>query len=46
MASTRHHEGIKRGPFAVSLDGGAGFGGPLLAVCFDRDGAIADTVSG
>jgi serine/threonine protein phosphatase 1 len=42
----RHHEGIKRGRFAVSIDGGAGFGGPLLAACFDRDGAIADQVSG
>ncbi len=42
----RHHEGLKRGPFAVSLDGGAGFGGPLLAVCFDRDGAIVATLSG
>lgn len=42
----RHREGLKRGLYAVSLDGGAGFGGPLLAVCFDRDGAIVETLSG
>jgi serine/threonine protein phosphatase 1 len=42
----RHHSGIKRGAFTVSLDGGAGFGGPLLAACFDCDGAIVDQVSG
>lgn len=41
----RQHAGIKRSSFAVSLDGGAGFGGALLAACFDRDGAIVDTVS-
>jgi len=42
----RQHGGLKRGPYAVSLDGGAGFGGPLLAACFDRDGIIIDQVSG
>ncbi|MGH6979826.1 MAG: hypothetical protein ACREFC_01330, partial [Stellaceae bacterium] len=31
----RAHAGLKRGPQAVSLDGGSGFGGPLLAACFD-----------
>lgn len=42
----RQRAGIKRGAFAVSLDGGAGFGGPLHAACFDRDGTIVDQVSG
>lgn len=41
----RQHEGLKRGPYAVSLDGGCGFGGPLLAACFDRDGGIVETLS-
>jgi serine/threonine protein phosphatase 1 len=42
----RGHAGRQRGTHAVSLDGGAGFGGPLLAACFDRAGAIVDQVSG
>ncbi len=42
----RQRQGLKRGPHAVSLDGGAGFGGALLAACFDRDGAIVETLSG
>ena len=42
----RAHAGLQRGPYAVSLDAGAGFGGKLLAACFDRDGAIVDQVSG
>jgi serine/threonine protein phosphatase 1 len=27
---------------AVSLDGGCGFGGTLIAACFGNDGAILD----
>lgn len=42
----RQHGGLRRGPYAVSLDGGAGFGGPLLAACFDGDGTIIETLSG
>lgn len=38
----------KRGPdlnaYAVTLDGGCGFGGPLLAACVSLDGAIVDTI--
>ncbi len=41
----RHHGGLTRGPYAVSLDGGAGFGGPLLAACFDRDGLAVETLT-
>lgn len=42
----RQHAGLKRGPYAVSLDGGAGFGGPLLAAAFDREGVVVETLSG
>jgi len=40
----RDHRGLDARPAAVSLDGGCGFGGPLLAACFDAGGEIADTV--
>ena len=42
----RQHGGLKLGPHAISLDGGAGFGGPLLAACFDRDGTLIESLSG
>jgi serine/threonine protein phosphatase 1 len=40
----RRHEGLVEGPFAVSLDAGCGFGGPLLAACLAADGRIADKI--
>ena len=38
----RRHPGLAESPHAVSLDGGCGFGGALLAVCFGSDGTILD----
>jgi hypothetical protein len=38
----RQQRGLIEREFAVSLDGGAGRGGPLLAVCFARDGVVLD----
>jgi hypothetical protein len=36
--------GLTEGLFTVSLDGGAGRGGSLLAVCLDAAGAVVDTL--
>ncbi|MBI4182449.1 MAG: hypothetical protein HY521_00455 [Proteobacteria bacterium] len=38
------HAGLKESPHSVSLDGGCGFGGPLLAACFDAEGAVLERV--
>ncbi|MCW9035155.1 MAG: hypothetical protein OQJ97_13115 [Rhodospirillales bacterium] len=38
------HNGIKIKDYTVSLDGGCGFGGPLVAGCFDSDGNIVDQI--
>lgn len=38
-------EGIVAHEMTLSIDGGAGFGGPLNAVCLDATGAIVDQVS-
>jgi hypothetical protein len=38
----RRHAGLVQSDHAVSLDGGCGFGGPLLAACFAPDGSIVD----
>jgi serine/threonine protein phosphatase 1 len=40
----REQRGVVERDFAVSLDGGAGRGGPLIAVCFGIDGAALDIV--
>ncbi|HWI25457.1 MAG TPA: hypothetical protein VN668_00700 [Stellaceae bacterium] len=40
----RRHAGLVEGPYGVSLDGGSGFGGPLLAACFAPDGALLDHI--
>lgn len=37
--------GVERGPVVMTLDGGAGFGGPLLAACLDPTGELLDEVS-
>jgi hypothetical protein len=39
-----HHRGLRVGAHVVSLDGGCGFGGPLLAGCFDGDGSLIETL--
>ena len=39
-----HHRGIEVKDATVSIDGGCGFGGPLLAVCFDAAGQPMDTI--
>jgi serine/threonine protein phosphatase 1 len=36
------HGGLQVAPFSTSLDGGCGFGGPLLGACFGPDGRILD----
>jgi serine/threonine protein phosphatase 1 len=38
----RDRRGIVQGQFGVSVDGGAGRGGPLQAACIAADGAIVD----
>jgi len=38
----RRHAGLVESAHAVSLDGGCGFGGTLIAACFGNDGAILD----
>jgi len=40
----RHRGGLVESPYAVSLDGGSGFGGPLLAACLGNDGAVLDLI--
>ncbi len=39
-----HHPGIKVAAFTATVDGGCGFGGPLLAACFDGRGELVDTL--
>lgn len=38
------HPGLQLGDFSATLDGGCGFGGPLLAACFAVDGSLEDEV--
>ena len=38
----RAHPGLVEHSFTVTLDGGCGFGGPLLAACLLPDGTLAD----
>ncbi len=40
----RRHGGLVERPHAASIDGGSGFGGPLLAACFAPDGTIVDSL--
>jgi hypothetical protein len=40
----REQRGVVERNFAVSLDGGAGRGGPLIGACFGGDGAVLDIV--
>jgi serine/threonine protein phosphatase 1 len=38
------HPGLDLGDFTATLDGGCGFGGPLLAACFAVDGSLVDEI--
>lgn len=38
------HPGFELGDFTATLDGGCGFGGPLLAACFDVAGDVVDEI--
>jgi serine/threonine protein phosphatase 1 len=40
----RERRGVVEREFAVSVDGGAGRGGPLIAACFGLDGIVLDIV--
>jgi len=40
----RNHGGLRQSRFGVSIDGGSGFGGTLLAACFGTDGAVVDCI--
>lgn len=40
----RHMRGVTQTSFTVSVDGGAGRGGSLLAACIDQTGALAETL--
>lgn len=40
----RGHGGILQAAYATSIDGGSGFGGPLIAACFAPDGSIVDYI--
>lgn len=37
-------EGVVAGPCTLTVDGGCGFGGPLVAVCLTPDGEIVDQI--
>ena len=41
----RSHPGVALGPVTASIDGGCGFGGRLIAVCFNLSGEIVDSIS-
>lgn len=38
--------GVAEAPHKVTLDAGAGFGGPLIAACFTPDGEIVERIEG
>lgn len=40
----RAHGGLKVDAFTATVDGGAGFGGPLLVACFDHGGELVDMI--
>ena len=37
-------EGVIAAPFTLTVDGGCGFGGPLVALCLTTDGEIVDHI--
>lgn len=38
------HRGILATAYTTGIDAGCGFGGPLVAACFDREGRIAESL--
>jgi serine/threonine protein phosphatase 1 len=38
------HSGMVRRPFSLSLDGGSGYGGKLIAACLDRGGEVVEWI--
>jgi hypothetical protein len=40
----RHHRGLVETDYTLTVDGGCGFGGPLLAVCLTPAGELVDRV--
>jgi serine/threonine protein phosphatase 1 len=40
----RKHAGLVEAEYAVSIDAGCGFGGPLLAACFAPDGTLLEQI--
>jgi len=40
----RQHPGVVSTGYTTTIDGGCGFGGPLIACAFDHDGAILDRI--
>ncbi len=42
----RRHPGLVDGPYTLTVDGGCGFGGPLLAALLDSRGKVLDVVEG
>jgi len=40
----RSQGGTSNGPFSATIDGGCGFGGPLIAVCFLPSGDADDVI--
>ncbi|MGH6931233.1 MAG: hypothetical protein ACREEE_02240 [Dongiaceae bacterium] len=38
------HAGLQSNQFTSSIDGGSGFGGPLIGACFDRRGETIDVI--
>ena len=40
----RTQGGIQKGPFSITIDGGCGFGGPLVAACLLPTGEIDDLI--
>jgi len=40
----RAHAGIQTSQFTASIDAGCGFGGPLVAACFDKRGDVVDSI--
>ncbi|MBF0561084.1 MAG: hypothetical protein HQL37_03495 [Alphaproteobacteria bacterium] len=41
---TRQDKGVQVGLYTATVDAGCGFGGPLVAVCFDADGKVISTI--
>lgn len=42
----RHHAGVQTTAYSATVDAGCGFGGGLLAACFDTEGRIVDLLEG